>query len=249
MKTRFFFLISLLIVLMPLSLCAQKLMFSQPHGFCDAPFSLTISVIDGLPEGAVIRYTVDGSEPTLGSQAYTQALDIKTTTILRAAAFSATARLTPVTTATWIFAADVLKQSDHPAGYPDEWGYYTQIGGIATADYGMDPEMTNDKKLAPKIIEGLKSLPVLSIVTDKDNLFSHENDEERGGIYIFTGPPVGDNTGHGWTRPASIELIGGPQQHDLTADFVCMVDMAVWQKRIPSTPSVWCLRHSMDRSR
>lgn len=218
MKTRFFFLISLLIVLMPLSLCAQKLMFSQPHGFCDAPFSLTISVIDGLPEGAVIRYTVDGSEPTLGSQAYTQALDIKTTTILRAAAFSATARLTPVTTATWIFAADVLKQSDHPAGYPDEWGYYTQIGGIATADYGMDPEMTNDKKLAPKIIEGLKSLPVLSIVTDKDNLFSHENDEERGGIYIFTGPPVGDNTGHGWTRPASIELIGGPQQHDLTID-------------------------------
>lgn len=218
MKTRFFFLISLLIVLMPLSLCAQKLMFSQPHGFCDAPFSLTISVIDGLPEGAVIRYTVDGSEPTLGSQAYTQALNIKTTTILRAAAFSATARLTPVTTATWIFAADVLKQSDHPAGYPDEWGYYTQIGGIATADYGMDPEMTNDKKLAPKIIEGLKSLPVLSIVTDKDNLFSHENDEERGGIYIFTGPPVGDNTGHGWTRPASIELIGGPQQHDLTID-------------------------------
>ena len=218
MKTRFFFLISLLIVLMPLSLCAQKLMFSQPHGFCEAPFSLTISATDELPEGTVIRYTVDGSEPTFGSQTYTQALDIKTTTILRAAAFSATARLTPVATATWIFAADVLKQSDHPAGYPDEWGYYTQIGGIAKADYGMDPEMTNDKKLAPKIIEGLKSLPVLSIVTDKDNLFSHENDEERGGIYIFTGPPVGDNTGHGWTRPVSIELIGGPQQHDLTID-------------------------------
>ena len=218
MKTRFFFLISLLIVLMPLSLCAQKLMFSQPHGFCEAPFSLTISATDELPEGTVIRYTVDGSEPTFGSQTYTQALDIKTTTILRAAAFSATARLTPVATATWIFAADVLKQSDHPAGYPDEWGYYTQIGGIAKADYGMDPEMTNDKKLAPKIIEGLKSLPVLSIVTDKDNLFSHENDEERGGIYIFTGPPVGDATGHGWTRPASVELMGGPQQHDLTVD-------------------------------
>ena len=40
MKTRFFFLISLLIVLMPLSLCAQKLMFSQPHGLCDTPFSI-----------------------------------------------------------------------------------------------------------------------------------------------------------------------------------------------------------------
>ena len=210
--------ISLLVaVLTPLSLCAQKLTFSQPHGFCDAPFSLTITG-DALPEDAVIRYTVDGSMPTLASTAYSQPLDIQTTTILRAAAFSATARLTTVATATWIFAEDVLKQSDHPAGYPEEWGRYTQIEGTATADYGMDQKMTTDPVLAPKIIEGLKSLPVVSIVTDKNNLFSHENDEERGGIYIFTGPPVGDATGHGWTRPASIELMGGPQEHDLTVD-------------------------------
>ena len=52
----------------------------------------------------------------------------------------------------------------------------------------------------------MESLPILSIVTDRDHLFSHENDPERGGIYIFTGPPVGDPTGHGWTRPASVEL-------------------------------------------
>ena len=213
-------LVVILAMLMPLSLRAQKLTFSQPHGFCEAPFSLTISVAEGkaLPEGAAIRYTVDGSVPTLTSPVYTQPLDIKTTTILRAAAFSATARLTNITTATWIFAEDVLKQSDHPEGYPEEWGRYTQIFGTAKADYGMDPEMTTDPVLAPKIIEGLKSLPVLSIVTDKDYLFSHENDEDRGGIYIFTGPPVGDNTGHGWTRPASIELIGGTMQHNLTVD-------------------------------
>ena len=207
-------------ILFSLSLSAQKLMFSQPHGFCDEPFSLTVSA-DGskaLPEDAVIRYTLDGSVPTLSSQAYAQPLDIKGTTILRAAAFSSTGRLTPVATATWIFASDVLKQSDHPEGYPEKWGKYTQISGTATADYGMDMEMTTDPVLAPKIIEGLKSLPVLSIVTDIDHLFSHENDEEQGGIYIFTGPPVGDNTGHGWTRPASIELMGGSQQHDLTVD-------------------------------
>ena len=208
-----------MVALTPLSLCAQKLTFSQPHGFCDAPFSLTIAVTgNALPEGAVIRYTVDGSAPTLESQVYTNPLSINTTTILRAAAFSDTGRLTAIATATWIFAADVLKQSDHPEGYPEEWGKYTQISGTATADYGMDPEMAADPVLAPKIIEGLKSLPVLSIVTDKDNLFSHENDEDRGGIYIFTGPPVGDATGHGWTRPASIELMGGPQAHDLTVD-------------------------------
>ena len=206
MRCRLLVISLLVVVLTPLSLCAQKLTFSQPHGFCDAPFSLTITG-DALPEDAVIRYTVDGSMPTLASTAYSQPLDIQTTTILRAAAFSATARLTTVATATWIFAEDVLKQSDHPAGYPEEWGRYTQIEGTATADYGMDQKMTTDPVLAPKIIEGLKSLPVVSIVTDKDNLFSHENDEERGGIYIFTGPPLGDATGHGWTRPASIELM------------------------------------------
>ncbi len=207
-------------LMMPMCLCAQKLTFSQPHGFCEEPFSLTISTVAGntLPEGAVIRYTVDGSVPTLSSKAYTQPLGIKSTTILRAAAFSATGRLTPIATATWIFTEDVLKQPDHPAGYPEQWGRYTQIYGTATADYGMDPEMTTDPVLAPKIIEGLKSLPVLSIVTDKNHLFSHESDEETGGIYIFTGPPVGDNTGHGWTRPASVELMGGPQRHDLTVD-------------------------------
>ena len=219
MRCRLLVISLLLVALTPLSLCAQKLTFSQPHGFCDAPFSLTIAVTgNALPEGAVIRYTVDGSAPTLESQVYTNPLSINTTTILRAAAFSDTGRLTAIATATWIFAADVLKQSDHPEGYPEEWGKYTQISGTATADYGMDPEMAADPVLAPKIIEGLKSLPVLSIVTDKDHLFSHENDEDRGGIYIFTGPPVGDATGHGWTRPASIELMGGPQTYDLTVD-------------------------------
>lgn len=208
------------LLLIPLSLCAQKLTFSQPHGFCETPFSLTISTNDGnsLPENVVIRYTVDGSVPTLTSKVYAEPLDIHTTTILRAAVFSQTARLSAVATATWIFATDVLKQPDNPAGYPTEWGKYTQINGTAKADYGMDPEMTTDPVLAPKIIEGLKSLPVLSIVTDKDHLFSHENDEDKGGIYIFTGPPVGDATGHGWTRPASIELMGGAMQHDLTVD-------------------------------
>lgn len=86
----------------------------------------------------------------------------------------------PVATATYLFVDDVLRQSDHPAGYPDTWGSYTTISGTAKADYGMDPEMTGDATLRPHIVEGLQSLPVLSIVTDKDNLFSHEIDPDRG---------------------------------------------------------------------
>ena len=188
----------------------QSLQFSQPHGFYEQPFQLQITAIDGdspLPEGVSLRYTLDGSEPTLQSAAYTKPLTVSGTTILRAAAVADTGRVTPIATATYLFVNDVLRQNNTPEGYPTEWGSFTQIEGTAIADYEMDPEMTADATLRPKIIEGLKSLPVISIVTDRDNLFSHENDPDRGGIYIYTGPPVGDNTGHGWTRPASVEMI------------------------------------------
>ena len=189
-----------------MSVQAQKLKFSQPHGFCDQPFELQITPSKSVD--ATIRYTLDGSEPTAQSAAYTAPLNVSGTAIIRAAAIGPDGAVTPVATATYLFMDDVLSQSNTPAGYPDKWGKYTDISGTATADYEMDPEMTNDPVLRPKIIEGLKSLPVLSIVTDKDNLFSHENDEERGGIYIYTGPPVGDPTGKSWTRPVSAEMFG-----------------------------------------
>ena len=198
---------------------AQQLVFSHEHGFYDAPFELAITLTDkdgqaqesdptleGEDE-VTIRYTLDGSEPTETSAAYDGTpLPIGGTTILRAATFDGEVRLSPITTATYLFVNDILNQSNTPEGYPDKWGRYATISGRAVADYEMDPEMTNDPNLRPKIIEGLLSLPVVSIVTDRDNLFSHENDSVRGGIYIYTGPPVGDATGHGWTRPASVEM-------------------------------------------
>ena len=210
--------VGIALLLMTMNAMAQHVTLSKPHGFCNAPFTLSMAVEE--VEGEVdwkIRYTLDSSTPTATSTAYTRPLSIKGNTIVRAAAFAGAEQMTDITTATYLFMDDVLKQSDTPQGYPTEWGQYTQMSGTAPADYGMDPEITNDAMLAPKIRKGLQSLPILSIVTDKGNLFSHENDEETGGIYIFTGPPVGDDTGHGWTRPASIELIGGEQAHDLSA--------------------------------
>ena len=188
---------------------AQELRFNQPHGFYEQPFELQIT--PSKPVEATIRYTLDGSEPTAQSAAYTAPITVSGNTIIRAAAIGSDGAVTPIATATYLFMDDVLSQSNTPEGYPDKWGKYTQISGTAIADYEMDPEMTNDPALRPKIAEGLKSLPVLSIVTDKDNLFSHENDEERGGIYIYTGPPVGDPTGKSWTRPVSAEMFCADQ--------------------------------------
>ena len=188
--------------------------FSKPHGLYDGG-SLTVAISGDA--AAKIFYTTDGSTPTTASAKYTAPLTIQKTTILRAIEQIGDS-LSPVGTASYIFVNSVLSQSNNPAGYPAEWGFYTDVNRWerAIADYEMDQEMTSNPTLRPKIIEGLKQLPILSIVSDKDNFFSHENDPDRGGIYIFTGPPVGDATGHGWTRPTSVELFGGPQQHDLS---------------------------------
>ena len=190
--------------------------FDQPHGLYDEA-SLTVGITPrGV--GSEIRYTPDGSEPTAQSTLYTEPLLLTSTTLLRAVEVKDGSLVSPVATATYIFVNSVLNQSNNPEGYPAKWGKYSQIEGTAVADYEMDPEMTSNSELRPKIIEGLWQLPILSLVSDKDNFFSRVNDEEKGGIYIFTGPPVGDATGHGWTRPTSIEIFGGPQQHDLTID-------------------------------
>ena len=185
--------------------------FSVPHGLYDNAFSVSISSDKGAP----IRYTLDGSEPTSKSALYASPISVTKTTLIRAVEVVGDS-LSPISTVSYIFTSSVLSQPNNPEGYPTTWGQYTQVSGTAMADYEMDPEMTGDPNLRQKIADGLKTLPILSIVSDKDNFFSHENDSMRGGIYIFTGPPVGDATGHGWTRPASIELMGGPQQHNLS---------------------------------
>lgn len=185
--------------------------FSKPHGLYDNAFSVSLT----SDKEAQIRYTLDGSEPTAKSTLYTSPISVSKTTLIRAVEVFPDS-LSSIATASYIFTSSVLSQPNNPAGYPTTWGKYTQESGTAVADYEMDPEMTGNSTLRQKIAEGLKTLPILSIVSDKDNFFSHENDSVRGGIYIFTGPPVGDPTGHGWTRPASIELMGGPQQHDLS---------------------------------
>ena len=50
-------------------------------------FQLTLSLPEDAPEGAAIRYTTDGSEPTATSKKYTSAINISKTTVIRAKLF------------------------------------------------------------------------------------------------------------------------------------------------------------------
>lgn len=51
-------------------------------------FKLTLSLPDGAPEGTVIRYTKDGTEPTESSTAYSNPINIRRTTVIRAKLFA-----------------------------------------------------------------------------------------------------------------------------------------------------------------
>lgn len=192
---------------------------SAEHGFYDEPFTLAMTSASGLP--CHIVYTTDCStpSPTNGIR-YTSPISITKTTVIRAIALpeevDGTQYLPSTTvTATYLFPRDVLTQGNTPEGYPTTWGPYTTIDGTAVADYEMDPEITGMSGMKEKILGGLSSLPVVSLVTDKDNLFSHEEDEERGGIYIYTGASAsyGDGYGRGWTRAASVEVFADADRY------------------------------------
>ena len=153
--------INLLLLLLGTTAFAQP-KFSKPHGlYNDQQIQVAISGA----ESAQLYYTTDGSEPTRNSRRYTQPLTLTKTTILRAVETVADS-LSPIATSSYIFEQSVLSQSNNPEGYPSEWGKYTQSEGTAKADYEMDPEMTGDATLRPKILEGLHQLPILSIVSD-----------------------------------------------------------------------------------
>jgi hypothetical protein len=178
--------------------------FSRDRGFYDAPFEVTITC--ETPD-ATIWYTTDGSEPyrTTGrfptGRVYTGPISITGTTCLRAKAIKPGWMSSNVDTHTYIFLEDTITRSQAEvlaAGYPSTWH-----GGYP-ADYEMDPQIYNNPAYRDLMDEALLSLPTVSMVTDKDNLFSHENDAEDGGIYIYTGH--GSTGGRGWERAVSVEF-------------------------------------------
>ena len=176
------------------------------HGLFEDPFQLEIHT---EVEGAEIYYTTNGNTPDEETGIlYSSPLMVESTTVIRAVAVMDGRHPSRVTTRSYIFPEDVIHQSNTPEGYPDQWGPYTAIDGTSIADYEMDPELISDPGFAADVIEGLKSIPTISLVSDIGYFFSHSTDPDTGGIYIYTGPPLSrteDGLGKGWERPGSVE--------------------------------------------
>jgi hypothetical protein len=167
---------------------------SYLHGFYDAPLALEISC---ATPGAVIRYTLDGSEPTeQRGLVYDPAVPIPlaTTTTVRSVAFKTGWIRADVTTHTYIFVDEVARQGPQPPGWPDNWGYDSEVGGIVPTDYEMDPRVVDSTLPGYSIRDALLDLPAVSISMLPDDFIS-----PAGGIWTH---PLGRNE-----RKCSIEYI------------------------------------------
>lgn len=219
------------------SLRMEAPVFSHNHGYYDEAFSVSISA---KPQGAVVRYTTDGSEPSADNgKTYSSPIRVEKTTVLRACVLSDGDREhnSRITTRSYLFIDDIMQQSNHPEGYPDKWGPYAQRSGTAKADYEMDPELTATVAQRDSIRKGFLSLPVVSVVTDKGYIFNHENDAETGGIYIYTDPPTGytkvqvNDPGTKWLRPTSVEFFDAASGLSIQAD--CGLRLHGGHSRLP----------------
>lgn len=165
--------------------------FTVPHGLYDAP--LDVAIVSPM-SGAVLYYTLDGSEPTPASGIpYAGAIRVAGTSrravvTLRAAAFKDGYLPSNVATSTYIYPEHVLSQPPDPDGFPNSWPG-------TTADYELDPRVINSSRGMAST--GLASIPSISVVSETGNFF----DSSRG-IYANA-----SQSGPRWERPTSAELI------------------------------------------
>src|SRR5436190_5881455 len=160
------------------------------RGLHEKPFELQLTA----PPDAIVRYTLDGTEPTpANGRTFNGHLTISNTTLLRAAAFKEGKRFTAISTHSFIFLESVLRQPAAPTGFPTgprAWGGQRPV-------YGMDPSVVNAPAYRDRIKEAFKWLPVVSIVGPKDDLFGTAN-----GLYLHS-----MERGVEWGRACSAEMI------------------------------------------
>lgn len=156
-----------------ISIQAQDVQFSVERGFYDTPFQVELTT---SLSNASIYFTLDGSRPTLdNSILYSSPIDVATTTVLRAMAHVAGQDAPSVSTHTYLFLADVIRQPGSVPGWPQE-AYPTVGGDPVVFDYEMDPAIVDDPAYRDDILPALKAIPTLSLVMKQEDLWRvHKN--------------------------------------------------------------------------
>ncbi len=167
--------------------------FSPKRGLYTTPIQVTLAT--PTPD-ATIRYTLDGSAPsTTHGSIYNGAISVqgqnnKGAVYIRAIAYRDDFLPSDVITHTYVFPNFVVEQPTNPPGFPSSWR-------SQTADYQMDPDVVDDPGHSQLVLDGLSSIPTLSIVGDVDDIFHASQ-----GFYANP-----SRSGLQAERPVSAELI------------------------------------------
>ena len=142
--------------------------FNHKRGFYTQSFRLKLST--KTTEGT-IRYTLDGSKPTLtNGMDYSKPIRIKTNSIVRAYAFTEGLDDSKIKTHTYIFPKKVIRQKDRML---EDYGYdfsEDRTGKVFWTEE-MDPEIVKAKEYRREIVDALMDIPSISIVMPKDDLW------------------------------------------------------------------------------
>lgn len=178
----------------------ENVEFSTERGFYEGTISLALST---ETEDAEIWFTTDTNtpyeiDPVTGGrrgQHYSSPLMIDRTTCVRAIAVKDQWQDSEVTTHSYLFLNEVLRQSARPEGFPTTWG-------SNIVDYAMDPRVVDDPAYASSLVEDLKTIPSVSVVLPNTAFFGAEE-----GIYANALKRHDPDAGEDWERAASMEWV------------------------------------------
>lgn len=197
-----------------------KLEFSHEHGFYKSSFQLFIKSTD---QGAIIKYTLDGSDPKNSSLASVSNSPAEITinphlnngrtatpgVVVRACAIS-NGDTSKTYTKSYIFLSEVKFQGDVSPELAPYWPtktyvpthYSPNLLDWMRSDFQriyleVEPQVVSNEEYYSEFENDLLSIPTFSLVTDPANLF-----DDSTGIYVNS-----TWTGKDWERPASVELI------------------------------------------
>lgn len=169
---------------------ATDITFSSPAGLYESSFTLELSTnLDG-----VIRYTTDGSEPTSDSQEYSQGILIENRTDepndLSAVVVSGGAGAGGPGGPRGGTASASAPEENVFKGNVIRAAVFSQSGEELSSTYTASYFVSDD------IYSKYGDLPIISLVTNRGNLFSEET-----GIYVNY-----EETGEDWERPVYMEM-------------------------------------------
>lgn len=180
--------------MLPLVAIGQEVVFSHPGGFYQNSFELKLCPSESISEGTYIYYTTDGSAPTSHSQRYTSPLLLDK----RMCSDKEIYKIKTTSDENWTEPENVEKI------------VVVRAAVIGTDGVRKGPVKTNSYFIE-SVIGRTSTLPIVSIATDWENLFSTDSGiMVAGKLYNSDDPRYSGNYnqhGKDWERSVNAEFI------------------------------------------